>query len=268
MKRTFENVAVKVQDVCPLHLAKLTEYLKRALYKIKVIREKYTPLVVSASEKSIVWKVISRDLSSAWILKKHSYQKNYEDEVLGYSILRGGAIPKLLYSNRRRKILVLEYIDGRAPMATRRDLELVINAYAQLHTLADHNIKLALDEPAENFFRDNIPEAIAQYYELFPEEKKRHPVSIGDVKHEHVLIKEGQAYIIDLDTFSLCRSEWFDVAALECFARSPYDLDWIIVKYLESRGMDSDETIVQKARSYISYLQGLYSNSFVQEMKK
>lgn len=268
MSRPFEDVAVKVQDVCPLHLAKLTEHLKKVIRKIKFIRENYNLLVVSGSEKSIVWKAVSQDLSSSWILKKHSYQKNYENEILGYSILRGGAIPKLLYSNRRRKILVLEYIDGRAPTATRRELKLVVNAYAQLHNLADHNIRLALDEPAENFFRGDIPEVIAEYYRLFPEAKKSHPVSIGDVKHEHVLIKDHRAYIIDLDTFSLCRSEWFDVAALQCFARPPYDLNWIIIEYLKSRGLDSGKTTVEKARSYISYLENLYLNGLVQEMKK
>lgn len=261
MRRPFESEAVILDDLSRDGIELYTKQIKGMLEELNYFRQGYRIVLLSGTEKSAVWKVEPEgEGQQAVIIKIHMREGNYEREIMGYRVLRGGSLPRLLHTDKERRVLILEYIEGRMPKSTKGDVELIVRAYASLHEVGSENITAALGPARCNHDALGGSEELRKYHDVLPGNENRYPLSVGDVKPEHVLIRNEQAYIVDFETISFQRSEWFDVVSIQCFFSEKFEknIDWLIVKYMRCRGIDATSQNCQSAREYIDYLMCSY----------
>ncbi|MNW06292.1 hypothetical protein D3C71_2026720 [compost metagenome] len=86
-------------------------------------------------------------------------------------------------------------------------------------------------------------------------------MSVGDVKPEHIIVSPEGARIIDLETWSLQRTVWFDVMSAANFIlphmKSAPDLAWIVQRYCHYRGCSIDEYDFRKIQRCYQAVQAL-----------
>lgn len=210
--------------------------------------------LITHSSKSIVWSSRIADSNTRVVIKHYLDRQHYEAEIGGYLVFRDGPVAQVLHSDANRQLIVLNHLPGRAPRPTREDLSKVIHAYASMHAAAVSNLTLAWPD-AQGGELDSCCSADARPV------LERHPVSIGDVKPEHIIITQEGARIIDLETWSLQRTVWFDILSLTRFMLpgklKHANLEWIVRQYCHFRGCSPDEYDVPKIKRCLEGIRGL-----------
>ncbi|AXI61426.1 hypothetical protein DLD99_13415 [Pseudomonas kribbensis] len=191
--------------------------------------------LMTQSMKSLVWSSQIAGSGARVVVKRYVEAFQYQSEIGGYLIFRGGPIAQVLHHDAVRQTIVFSHLTGRPPHKSVSDLNLAICAYASMHEAAMANISLGSEGIAQD--RDSCSSGWGRA------ECIRYPVSVGDVKPEHVIVTREGARIIDLETWSLQRTVWFDVLSLARFlvpGMQRSGLEWLVHRYCYYRGCPSD----------------------------
>lgn len=210
--------------------------------------------LITHSSKSIVWLGRMAESNTRVVIKHYLDRQHYEAEISGYLVFRGGPMGQVLHSDANRQLIILSHLPGRAPRATQEDLSKVIQAYALMHAAAVSNLAFGW-QYAQGAELDSCCSAHARPV------LGRHPVSIGDVKPEHIIITQEGVRIIDLETWSLQRTVWFDILSLTRFMlpgkMQHANLKWIVRQYCHFRGCSPDEYDMSKIKRCLEGIRGL-----------
>ncbi|WP_223460196.1 MULTISPECIES: hypothetical protein [unclassified Pseudomonas] len=247
----FRNVTLEpMADACAHQLTQETQTWLDSLTGMRL----FQPLEqIAGSSKSIVWKGRIAGSAQQVVIKRYLEKRLYQAEVEGYLVFRGGPIARILHHDATLHAVVLSHVPGRSAQATRRDLDRIIQAYALMHQAAVSNLTVA--RASEAFEPDSCCCAKAG------SGLERHPVSVGDVKPEHIIISLEGVRIIDLETWSLQRTVWFDVMSAANFIlphmKCAPDLAWIVQRYCHYRGCSIDEYDFRKIHRCYQAVQAL-----------
>lgn len=210
--------------------------------------------LITQSSKSIVWLGRMADSNTRVVIKRHLDRQHYEAEIGGYLVFRGGPVAQVLHSDADRQMIILSYMQGRAPRANSQDLSKVIKAYASMHAAAVSNLAIGWQHGQQDALDSCCSSGISPGLE-------RHPVSVGDVKPEHIIITLEGARVVDLETWSLQRTVWFDVLSLTRFmlprTLEQANLESIVRHYCYFRGFSPDEYDVHKIKRCLEGIRGL-----------
>lgn len=206
---------------------------------------------VSASVKSVVWSSYSARLNKRIIIKKYFEDGPYEDEVQGYLVFRGGPIAECLHQDSEQRIIVLEYLYGRLPLGTLKDLVEIIFAYASMHRIAILN-SVGIDA---EWRQDDCCASMTH------SRSDLSAVSVGDIKWEHIIFTRAGVRIVDLETWSLQRSVWFDILSLinvmKLQGGRALNLEWTVRNYCTCRGLNSSDYDLEKIKVCLRAVQEL-----------
>lgn len=178
---------------------------------------------LSASEKSRVYRLHQDE--NDFIAKFYSRDEDFDLEIKAYTILKGSRIPKLIEFNREGCFLVAELIQGRHFKPYFDSTEALTKIISQAHRQAKANLSYyferAPQNPDDRRVSFNLPKNC--FSEKFLEGcrliwgEKHLPVSIGDLKPEHILVEKAGMRIVDLETLRIGRPEIHDLLCISNF---------------------------------------------------
>jgi hypothetical protein len=246
-QRAFEHVHLELLDTTQVQL--------RRQELADLLAERYQVLrVLGQSVKSFVCSGLCVASGDHVVIKRYFDEAAYAAEVSGYLLFRSGPIAGVRHQDARYQILVLESLQGRLPGPT--DLPEVIAAYAAMHATALSNIQRIVGHCTTPDFVDPCHSSRCRLpsFDL-------QGISVGDCKPEHLLVTVDGVRILDLETYSLQRSVWFDILSLSRFLGAgpvfTWSLEEWIARYCACREIPTHYYDLQKIRDYLQRVQAL-----------
>ncbi|MBX8474260.1 hypothetical protein K5D38_05665 [Pseudomonas cichorii] len=221
----------------------------------ELLSERYQVLqVLSQSVKSLVCSALCIASGEQVVIKRYFDEAAYAAEASGYLLFRSGPIAGMRYQDVRHQVLVLESLQGRLPVPA--DLPEIIAAYATMHAAALENIQRVMGNRSAPDFLDPCLSSRCRFpsFDL-------QGISVGDCKPEHLFVTEDGVRILDLETYSLQRSVWFDILSLSRFlsegATFSCNLEEWVTCYCEYRKIPTHYYDMQKIRDSLQRIQAL-----------
>ncbi|EIK72873.1 hypothetical protein PseBG33_2867 [Pseudomonas synxantha BG33R] len=246
-QRTFEHVHLELLEAAQV------EQHRQALGDL--LAERYQVLLVlGQSVKSLVCSGLCMVSGEQVVIKRYFDEAAYAAEASGYLLFRSGPIAGMRYQDSRHQVLVLEALQGRLPVLA--DLPEVIAAYAAMHSTALANFQRVMGHRSTPEFLDPCLSSSCRFpsFDL-------QGISVGDCKAEHLLVTVNGVHILDLETYSLQRSVWFDILSLSRFLGAgpscPWSLEEWVARYCECRKIPAHYYDLQKIRDYLQRVQSL-----------
>jgi aminoglycoside phosphotransferase (APT) family kinase protein len=148
------------------------------------------------------------------------YRRNWQREYRAYLLFRGGPVPNLLYSDQESGLLILSH-QGEQFDRRRHSASEAVESLALLHRTAADNLKAILIANEDTALSNSIALAknrfrtramAAEITAVWGEDYV--PISLGDLKPEHVLVHTDGYCFVDLETAVIGRPEVFDLLCL------------------------------------------------------
>jgi hypothetical protein len=182
--------------------------------------------------------------------------KDFECEVGGYLLWRGGPIQRLIYQNIKEKLLITSFANGKPFEHSMHSAAAVAKGLGHLHLAAQRNFERLpthlRSQRTVGFLRakarGNHSTLLDAWMRLVGEEYV--PIALGDLKPEHALIHRGICNFVDLETTCVGQLQLHDLLCLSNFVNcsNPFFYFWrnnlsdeyIKASGLGTRGVTSD----------------------------
>ncbi len=200
--------------------------------------------LLDGSEKSRVFRCTDT-AGLRYVIKAHSILRNFEREMQAFDFLPPENVPELKFKDNQRRLFIYRFIEE--PYFMSNDSHLRVASF--IGKLHDRVETIAADLSGE--WQKARVQYVDRYFRHqggssdFLMRLKKHFApnrvlcSIGDLKPDHLFIRDGELVLIDLESFCFFQTEFVDVLGLINFWKSgriQYDqVLELVSSYLDAR---------------------------------